>query len=54
LHTHFAGGNDVFVTLDTKDYLHVTKRSAYSARLNLVVMSPAEFVAVHEPKTAAP
>jgi hypothetical protein len=54
LHTHFGGGNDVFVTLDTKDYLHVTKRGAYSARLNLVIMSPAEFVAAYEPKLAAP
>lgn len=45
--THFATGNDVFVTLDTKDYLHIAKRGTYASRLNLIVQSPTEFVAAH-------
>jgi hypothetical protein len=47
LHAHFATGNDVFVTLDTKDYLHTSRRGKYAAQLGLIVQSPAEFVAAH-------
>jgi hypothetical protein len=49
LQTHFATGNDAFVTLDTKDYLHISRRGAYATRLNLVIQSPADFVAAHAP-----
>jgi hypothetical protein len=45
LHTHFGSGNEVFVTLDTKDYLRISRRPLYAAELGLIVQSPAELVA---------
>ncbi len=45
LHTHFVMRNDVFVTLDTKDYLHTSKRERYEKELSLVIQSPTAFVA---------
>ncbi|MCI0459622.1 MAG: hypothetical protein L0Z62_21950 [Gemmataceae bacterium] len=47
LQTHFALGYDVFVTLDTKDYLHVARRGRYASELGLIVQSAADFVAEH-------
>jgi hypothetical protein len=47
LHRHFGTGHDVFITLDTKDYLHISRRSLYKAQLNLIIQSPSEFVSAH-------
>jgi hypothetical protein len=42
---HYADRRDVFVTLDTKHYLHKNKREAYQVKLELLIQSPTEFVA---------
>ena len=44
LRDHYADKREVFITLDTKDYLHITKRAIYFECLGLKIMSPSEFL----------
>lgn len=41
---HYCSKRDVFITLDTKDYLHKNKRSIYEDKLGLIIKSPEEFI----------
>jgi hypothetical protein len=47
LRDHYASGRDVFITLDTKDYLSTQRRQRYVQELGLVVLDPSEFVAMN-------
>jgi hypothetical protein len=47
LFDHWLNRRDYFITLDGKDYLHVNKRQGYRDELNLLVVSPEEYVQQH-------
>jgi hypothetical protein len=49
LRDHYMSGRDAFITLDTRDYLHVSRRPEYRRELGLIVQAPTEFLAENFP-----
>lgn len=47
LYMHFGLGFDVFLTLDTKDYLHISRRGRYGREINLIIQAPCEFISTY-------